>query len=127
MSSVPSNRADPRPAGVDGRPVRYDRPIPVGSGAVLAQQINRVCAVVLVLLSLAALLTVVSGYVRPPQPDDVREHIFQLAIVALLPMLLVFFASADRERPFRSLRLLAVPAAASVTAFAALYVLEHYR
>jgi hypothetical protein len=93
----------------------------------LVQKINRVCTIVLIRLSLAALLTVASGYLRPPQPDDAREHIFQLAIVALLPVLLVFFASADRQQPLRSLRLLAVPAAASAAAFAALYVLEHYR
>ena len=93
----------------------------------LVQQINRVSIIVLIILSLAALLTVVSGYARPPQPDDIREHIFQLAIVALVPMLLVFLASADRRQPLRSARLLAVPAAASAVAFAALYVLEHYR
>jgi len=91
------------------------------------QQINRVSTIVLILVSLTALLTVVSGYIRPPQPDDVREHIFQLSIVALVPVMLLFLATADRSQPLRSARLLAVPAAASAVAFAALYFLEHYR
>jgi hypothetical protein len=92
------------------------------------QQINRVSGRVLIILSLAALLAVLSGYAQPPQPDEgTAAHIFQLSIVALVPMILLFFATADWTRPLRSARPLAIPAAALVLAFGALYYLEHYR
>jgi hypothetical protein len=91
------------------------------------QQINRVSSIFLVILSLTALLTVVSGYARPPQPDDAREHIFQLSIAALAPLMLLFLVTADWRQPLRSARPLAFPAVASAVAFAALYILEHYR
>ncbi len=93
-----------------------------------AQQINRVSGKILIVLSLTALLAVLTGYTQPPQPDEgTAAHIFQLSIVALVPTLLVFFATADRRQPLRSARPLAFPAAALVLAFGALYYLEHYR
>jgi hypothetical protein len=92
------------------------------------QQINRVSGKVLIVLSLTALLAVLSGYTQPPQPDEgTAAHIFQLSIMALLPTILLFLATADWRRPFPSARPLAFPAAALVLAFAALYYLEHYR
>ena len=92
------------------------------------QQINRVSVKVLIVLSLIALLTVLSGYTKPPQPDeDAAAHIFQLSIVALVPTILLFIATADWKRPLRSARPLVFPAAALVLAFGALYYLEHYR
>ena len=91
------------------------------------QYINRGSTIILIILSLTALLTVASGYIQPPQPDDAREHIFQLAIAALAPVMLVFLATADWTQPLLSARPLAFPAAAAVAAFAALYFLEHYR
>ena len=92
------------------------------------QQINRVSVKVLIVLSLIALLTVLSGYTQPPQPDeDAAAHIFQLSIVALVPTILLFIATADWKRPLRSARPLVFPAAALVLAFGALYYLEHYR
>jgi len=92
------------------------------------QQINRVSGKVLIVLSLTALLSVLSGYMQPPQPDEgTAAHIFQLSIVALLPMILLFLATADWRQPLRSARPLAFPIAAFVIAFAALYYLEHYR
>jgi hypothetical protein len=93
-----------------------------------AQQLNRVSANVLIVLSLVALLMVLSGYFQPPQPDEgTAAHIFQLAIVALVPAIMLFFATADWKQPWRSARRLALPAGALVVAFAALYYLEHYR
>jgi len=93
-----------------------------------AQQINRVSGRLLIVLSLAALLAVLSGYTQPPQPDEgTAAHIFQLSIVALLPMILLFLATADWRRPLRSTRPAAFAAAALALAFAALYYLEHYR
>jgi hypothetical protein len=92
------------------------------------QQINSFSGKVLVVLSFIALLAVVSGYLQPPQPDEgTAAHIFQLSIVALVPMMVLFLATADWRRPRRSARPLAVSAAALVPAFGALYYLEHYR
>jgi hypothetical protein len=71
---------------------------------------------------------VLSGYAQPPQPDEgTAAHLFQLSIVALVPMTLLFLGTMDRKRPLRSLRSLALPAVVVVLAFAALYHLEHYR
>ena len=51
------------------------------------QQINRVSGKVLIVLSLTALLAVLSGYAQPPQLDEgTAAQIFQLSIVALVPM-----------------------------------------
>jgi hypothetical protein len=95
------------------------------------QQINRVTGKVVIGLSVTALLTVLSGYTQPPGPPELDEgtaaHIFQLSIAALVPMILLFLATADWKQPLRSARPLAFPAAALVLAFGALYYLEHYR
>ena len=99
-----------------------------GIQAMGGQKINRISRNVIIVLSLIALLTVLSGYFQPPQPDEgTAAHIFQLSIVALVPMILVFLATADRRQPLRSARPLAFPAAALALAFGALYYLEHYR
>ncbi|MBV8551544.1 MAG: hypothetical protein JOY54_09605 [Acidobacteriaceae bacterium] len=92
-------------------------------------KMNRVSSVILIILSLTALLAVVSGYFQPPQPDEgAAAHIFQLSIMMLVPTLLVFLRTADCEQGFlRSARILAFPAAALAAAFGALYYLEHYR
>ena len=92
------------------------------------QQINRVSSKVIIVLSLTALFAVLSGYFQPPQADEgTAAHIFQLSIMALVPMILLFLATGDWAKPLRSVRPLAFPAAALVVAFAALYYLEHYR
>ena len=92
------------------------------------QQINRVSATLLIVLSLTALLAVLSGYTQPPEPDEAAAaHIFQLSLVALVPVILLFLATADWSRPLRSTRRLAFPAASLLVAFGALYYLEHYR
>jgi hypothetical protein len=92
------------------------------------QQINRVSGKVLIVLSLTALLAVLSGYAQPPQPDEgVAAHIFQLSIVALVPTILLFLATADWRSPLRSIQPAAFGAVALAIAFGALYYLEHYR
>ncbi len=92
-----------------------------------AQQINRLSGRVLIVLSSIALLTVLSGYTQPPQTDEgAGAHIFQLSIVALVPVILLFLATADWKQPLRSARSLIFPAAALASAFGALYYLEHY-
>jgi len=92
------------------------------------QRINRVSSIGIFVLSLTALLTVLIGYTQPPQPDEgALAHIFQLTIVALVPMILLFVFTADWKRPLQSKRLLALAAAALGFAFGALYYLEHFR
>lgn len=92
------------------------------------QQINRVSGVALIILSLTALLAVLSGYTQPPQPDEgAAAHIFQLAIVGVLPVILLFFATADWRKRWRTAGTLVVSGAVLVFAFGALYYLEHYR
>jgi hypothetical protein len=91
------------------------------------QQINRMSGSVILTLSLIALLTVSFGYTQPPLPDEgALAHIFQLSIVALVPMILLFLVTADWKQPWRSIRALAFPAAFLIAAFTALYYLEHY-
>jgi len=97
-----------------------------GVASVRTQAVNRVSGIGLILLSLTALFVVLWGYTQPPLPDEgIGAHIFQLSIVALVPVTLVFVATADWSRPSRSARPLAIGVAATVLAFAALYYLEH--
>jgi cytochrome bd-type quinol oxidase subunit 2 len=92
-----------------------------------AYQLNRISGRVLVALSLVALVTVLTGYAQAPQPDEgSAAHIFQLAILAIVPTILLFLFTADWRQPRRSAKPLAIPIAALVLAFAALYYLEHY-
>jgi membrane protease YdiL (CAAX protease family) len=94
----------------------------------MPSQINRVSGIVIIILSLTALLAVLSGYTHPLLPDEgTAAHIFQLSIVALVPGILLFLATADWRQPWRSARPLALSGAALVFAFEALYYLEHYR
>jgi cytochrome bd-type quinol oxidase subunit 2 len=95
------------------------------------QQIHRVSRVVLILLSLTALVTVVSGLIWPPPmpeaDEGTRAHIFQFSIAALLPTTVVVLGTADWRQPSRSVRPLVIAVAATVLAFAGLYYLEHVR
>ena len=101
------------------------------------EQINKVSGIVLIVLSLIALLTVMSAYrvsvspfsiyTQPLEPDEgTQAHIFQLSILALAPVGLLFLATADWKRPLRIVRPLAFSGAAVVLAFAALYYFEHH-
>jgi hypothetical protein len=90
---------------------------------------SRASGAALIVLSLTAFVTVLTGYLpgHPPQADEgTQAHIFQLAIVLLAPVGLVFLATADWTRPAQIAKRLSIPAAAVVLAFAALYYLEHY-
>ena len=92
------------------------------------QQINRVSSRVILVLSLIALFTVIVGYTQPPQPDEgALAHIFQITIVLLAPVILLFLGTADWKQPGQNARRLALPAGALMLAFAALYYLEHFR
>jgi len=101
-----------------------------------AQQMNRASTVGLFVLSFTALLTVLlgmvlpaalNGQIPPPEPDEgTGAHIFQLAIVALVPVGLAFLATADWAQPLQIVRQLAVPAVAVVLAFSIVWFFEHY-
>ena len=96
----------------------------------MPQQVHRVSGVAMVALSLIALVTVLWGYTIPrgtpaPQDEGTGAHVFQLAIVLLVPVGLVFLGSANWNEPRRLARPLAIAGVAVVTAFAALYYLEH--
>ena len=89
-------------------------------------RINALSAKALMILSAIALVTVLTGYFQAPQADEgTAAHIFQLAVVAVLPVSLVFFATADWNNFRRSARPLIVTGACLVIAFSALYYLEH--
>ncbi len=91
-------------------------------------RIHRVSSVVMLVLSFAALLTVLTGYLQPPQSDEgAAAHIFQLTIVALVPMILLFLATTDWTQPRRSAKPLLISASVLICAFGALYYLEHFR
>jgi hypothetical protein len=97
-------------------------------GRMRRQEINRISSYAVVFLSLVALLAVLSGYTQPPQKDEgTGAHIFQLSIVVLAPMMVLFLATSDWKQPLSMARPLAFSLAALVLAFGALYYLEHYR
>jgi hypothetical protein len=95
------------------------------------ERIHRLSRFALIALSLVALLDVLIGFLLMPHPPETDEgtgaHIFQLAIVAFAGMLLLFFATADWRQPWRSARLLALPATFVALAFGVLYYFEHVR
>ena len=93
-----------------------------------ALRVNRVSGIALIILSLTALLTVLWGLGQPPQADEgTGAHIFQLSILALMPVTVLFLGTADWRQPWRSVRPLAIAGVATVLAFGALYYLEHLR
>src|SRR5579875_2906706 len=90
------------------------------------QQLNRFSSKALALLSVCALITVVIGYTQPSLPDEgALAHIFQLTMVAVGVMLVLFLSTADWTAWKQTAQRLTVPAAALILAFSALYYLEH--
>ena len=99
------------------------------SGDMRGEQVNRVSGRIVTSLSVLALLMVITGYLHPrqPEPDEgTGAHIFQLSIVLIVPMILLFLVTADWKKHLRSVRLLALPGTVLLLAFGALYYLEHY-
>ena len=91
------------------------------------QSINSLSGKCLIVLSLIALLTVLTGYFQPPDPDEgTSAHIFQISIVLLVPASIAFLATADWGELSRGAQPLAISALLLVLAFGALYYLEHY-
>ncbi len=92
----------------------------------MATRLNRISARAMIVLSVIALLTVLTGYFQAPQADEgAAAHIFQISIVLLAPAVLFFLATTDWKQGLRSARPLAFSAVAVTLAFAALYYLEH--
>lgn len=80
--------------------------------------------------SLIALACIVVGLTvgalqAPQQDEGALAHVFQLAVAALLPAGIGFLATADWQRPWRTMRPLAIPAVAVAIAFVTLYYMEH--
>ncbi len=91
------------------------------------QKVNRLSVWGVITLSLIALITVLTGYMQAPQPDEgTGAHIFQLSVAMLVPLLCAFLLTADWRKPLRVARFLAFPVVTLVLAFGALYYLEHY-
>ena len=63
------------------------------------QKINRISAIMPVILSLLALLdvmfVVITGWERHLKDEGAAAHIFQLLIVAQTPFMLAYFATAN--------------------------------
>jgi hypothetical protein len=92
-----------------------------------SQRFNRACGRIVTGLALVALVTVLTGFFQPPQRDEgTGAHIFQLAIVLLVPALALFVLSADWSRPLRAARPLLIPLITVALAFAGVYRLDHY-
>jgi drug/metabolite transporter (DMT)-like permease len=93
------------------------------------QQVNRGSGWVMLGLSLFALTLVLIGLSQPHQPPPRDEgalaHLFQLSIVGLMPITVLYVATTDWSRPLRSLRLLLISGVALTLAFVLLYRLEH--
>src|SRR5262249_978667 len=97
---------------------------------------NRISSFAILGLSLFAMCLVVGATIlsklgrfdmAPGGDEGTPAHLFQLAIVLLLPGGLAFAATADWARPLRVARRLVVPAIALVVAFVTLYYMEHPR
>jgi hypothetical protein len=93
------------------------------------EKLNRLCGRAALVLSLIALLTVLSGYTQPRHPAPTDEgtaaHIFQIAIVLAVSTLLLVLFTADWKQPSQNTLRVTVPAVLLIAAFTALYFLEH--
>jgi hypothetical protein len=91
-------------------------------------QINRICAIVPVLLSLAALLlllfAMVTGWERGERDEGAVAHLFQLLIVLQAPFIAGFIATADWKHALPAGRSLALQALALAAALAPVAILR---
>ena len=100
------------------------------------QNVNRISGFLVLGLSLFAMALVVGATILAslgrlnPAPDGdegTLAHLFQLAIVMLVPAGLTFLITANWERPLGVAKRLVVPAAALLVAFSTLYYMERMR
>jgi hypothetical protein len=82
-----------------------------------------VMSVTTALTTLPKLISVFSGDTRPQYSpaEEAVGTIFSLSIMVLVPMIVLFLATADWTQPGRVARRLAVPIAALCFAFGVLY------
>ena len=94
-----------------------------------SERLNLLSSRIILILSLIALLTVLTGYLQPRHPAPTDEgagaHIFQIAVVLAVLAGLPFLFTADWKNPLRSAKRLVLPGFTLVAAFTALYFLEH--
>ena len=109
---------------VDSNPLNLE-----GREIMPSEKLNIVSSRIILILSLLALLTVLTGYLEPRHPAPTDEgagaHIFQIAVAVLMMTGLVFLFTADWRNPLRSARRLVLPGITLAAAFTALYLLEH--
>ena len=100
------------------------------------EKINHLSGSIILGLSLFAMLLVCGATIlvklgkldpAPGGDEGTAAHLFQLAIVLLLPAGLAFAASADWDRPLEVAKRLVVPTVALIVAFSTLYSMEHLR
>jgi hypothetical protein len=100
------------------------------------QRVNRISGHVVLGLSLfamslvvgATVLTMLGSFSPSPDGDEgTAAHLFQLAIVLLLPTVLIFLVTASWRQPWDVAKRLVVPAVVLVVAFSTLYYMEHLR
>lgn len=98
------------------------------------QRVNRISGYVVLGLSLFAMCLVVGATVLmtlgrfSPSPDGdegTAAHLFQLAVVLLVPTGLTFLATANWQHPWNVAKRLVLPALSLVVAFSTLYYMEH--
>ena len=106
------------------------------SEVVNERRVNQISGNIVLSLSLfvmflvggATVLTMLGRFNPSPDGDEgTAAHLFQLAIVLLLPAGLTFLATANWRQPGGVAKRLVVPAVALVTAFSTLYYMEHMR
>ena len=99
-------------------------------------RVNRISGYLVLGLSLFAMFLVIGATALAmlgrfnPSPDGdegTAAHLFQFAIVLLVPTGLTFLATADWRQPRNVVKRLMVPAVALGLAFSTLYYMEHVR
>ena len=100
------------------------------------QRIHRISGHLVLGLSLFAMFLVGGAAIlarlgrldpSPGGDEGTAAHLFQLAIVLLVPTGLTFLATADWRQPWGVAKRLALPAVALVVAFSTLDYMEHVR
>ena len=90
--------------------------------------INGLSVFVLCLVGGATILTRLGRFNPAPGGDEgTAAHLFQWAIVLLMPTGVAFLVTADWRQPLAVARRLVLPTIALIVAFLMLYYLEHLR
>lgn len=98
------------------------------------ETINRVSGYVVLGLSVFAMLLVAGATVlvrlgrfnpSPNGDEGTAAHLFQLAIVMLIPAGLTYLVTSDWRQPLKIVKRLLLPALALAVAFSTLYYMEH--